>query len=246
MTITNDPGPGGALRAVPRIALAALTLAAAAPLIQAAPPGSGMSVAPDDHGLIATYNVAGATDLRNPFFLSLGTNGRSCSTCHIASEAMSFTPAHAQQVYEATRGADPLFASVDGANCQNVARGDRAGHSLILGNGLIRIALAVPAGAEYSISVVHDPYGCALQLSPLTGVLTASVYRRPLPATNLSFLSTVMFDGRETVAPLVRRGHIRRQSAHRPRAPGDGCHHGTRAGGGAAERATVQAIVSSS
>jgi hypothetical protein len=29
-----------------------------------------------------------------------------------------------------------------------------------------------------------------------------SVYRRPLPATNLVFLSTLMFDGRETVAPL--------------------------------------------
>jgi cytochrome c peroxidase len=34
-------------------------------------------------------------------------------------------------------------------------------------------------------------------------VLTASVYRRPLPTANLSFLSAVMFDGRETIAPLT-------------------------------------------
>jgi cytochrome c peroxidase len=36
-----------------------------------------------------------------------------------------------------------------------------------------------------------------------TGQTTVSVYRRPLPATNLGFLSTVMFDGRETVVPLT-------------------------------------------
>jgi hypothetical protein len=68
---------------------------------------------------------------------------------------------------------------------------------------LIRIATPVPAGAEFSISVVHDPYGCALQVDPTTHVLTASVYRRPLPSANLSFLSAVMFDGRETIAPLT-------------------------------------------
>src|SRR5437660_16159 len=46
--------------------------------------------------------------------------------------------------------------------------------------------------------LLDDPSGCALQGSPLT----ASVYRRPLPTTNLRFLSAVMFDGRESVQPL--------------------------------------------
>jgi hypothetical protein len=169
---------------------------------QAEPPHVGLTVAPDVQGLIGTYNTAGATDTGNPFFTSLGTNGRSCGTCHLATEAMTFTPGHARDLYQRSQGHDPLFASVDGSNCQNVARSDRAGHSLILRNGLIRIGLAVPDNAEYSISVVHDPYGCALQVDPKTGVLTASVYRRPLPAANLSFLSAVMFDGRETVDPL--------------------------------------------
>jgi hypothetical protein len=105
-------------------------------------------------------------------------------------------------LYDATRGLDPLFASVDGANCSTVAPEDRAGHSLLLGSGLIRIAIAVPANAQFSISVVRDPYGCALQIDPETQVLTASVYRRPLPAANLSFVSAVMFDGRETINPL--------------------------------------------
>jgi cytochrome c peroxidase len=160
-------------------------------------------VTPDLTGMMATLKIDGPIDRTGPFFQSLGTNGRSCSTCHDPQEAMSFTPAHASSLFDATRGADPLFARVDGANCDNVAARDHAGHSLILHNGLIRIALPVPANAQFSIAVVSDPYGCALRIDPNTHVLTVSVYRRPLPATNLSFLSAVMFDGRETVAPLT-------------------------------------------
>ena len=163
----------------------------------------GLTLGNDPTGVVGTYKVDGPIDQRNEFFQSLGTNGRSCSTCHVAAEAMSFTPGHARRLYDETRGADPLFASVDGANCSSVAAADRRGHSLILGRGLIRIAIALPTNAEFSISVVRDPYGCALQIDPKTQLLTASVYRRPLPAANLSFLSAVMFDGRETIAPLA-------------------------------------------
>jgi len=162
-----------------------------------------LTIGIDASGLMGTYKVGGPIDKRNEFFQSLGTNGRSCSTCHNADQAMSFTPAHARRLYDKTRGADPLFASVDGANCSSVDAKNRAGHSLLLNNGLIRIPTPVPANAQYSISVVHDPYGCALQVDPKTQVLTASVYRRPLPTASLSFLSAVMFDGRETIAPLT-------------------------------------------
>jgi len=154
-------------------------------------------------GVMGTFKADGPIDRRNAFFKSLGSNGRSCATCHILEQATSFTASYAQQLYRQTRGADPLFAPVDGANCDQIARTDRAGHSLILQHGLIRVANAVPANAEFSISVVRDPYGCALRVDPKSHVLTASVYRRPLPSTNLGFLSAVMFDGRETSAPLT-------------------------------------------
>ena len=202
-------------------------LAAACGLSAAAGADSGR---PDDHrgerlvlgvndsGLLGTFKVDGPLDKRNEFFKSLGSNGRSCATCHDAAQAMSFTPGHAQRLFERTRGADPLFAPVDGANCDDVSRSSRRGHSLILQRGLIRVANAVPANAEYSISVVKDPYGCALRLDPNSGLLTASVYRRPLPSANLSFLSAVMFDGRETLAPLndaaTLEANLRRNLLH--------------------------------
>jgi hypothetical protein len=89
---------------------------------------------------------------------------------------------------------------VDGANCANAKTGDAAAHSLLLSHGLIRIALPVPANAAFQVTVVHDPYGCALVWDPATGKQILSTYRRPLPSTNLRFLSAMMWDGRESPA----------------------------------------------
>src|SRR6185312_11069137 len=102
-----------------------------------------------------------------------------------------------------TRGRDPLFAAVDGANCPNTSSNNPASHSLLLKNGLIRIPLQLPAVTQFTIRAVVDPYGCAIVTDPGSGLQTVSVYRRPLPTANLRFLSAIMFDGRETIAPLT-------------------------------------------
>ncbi len=156
----------------------------------------------DPTGVVSTYNTAGAIDTRNPFFQSLGTNGRSCATCHAAGDAFGLSVRTVQARFASTGGHDPLFAAVDGANCTDAAAGDAASHSALLNNGLFRVALTVPEGAQFSIRTVRDPFGCALVTDPVTGRQTVSVYRRPLPSSNLRFLSAVMWDGRETVAPL--------------------------------------------
>jgi len=156
----------------------------------------------DSTGLVSTYNAAGLIDEKNPFFQSLGTNGRSCASCHLASDAFGLAVSSVQAIFQKSGGQDPLFASVDGANCPNATPGNPADHSLLLKSGLIRVFLALPANAQFTISAVHDPYGCAIVSDPASGAQTVSVYRRPLPTTNLSFLSTIMFDGRETIQPL--------------------------------------------
>lgn len=63
--------------------------------------------------------------------------------------------------------------------------------------------MTLPTGKQFGIKAVVDPYGCAIT-TDATGAQTVSVYRRPLPTTNLKFLSAVMFDGRETIAPLSK------------------------------------------
>jgi cytochrome c peroxidase len=157
---------------------------------------------PDPTGFFDTLSTAGEIDRRSAFFQSLGTNGRTCGTCHLPEQAFSLTAAGASETFLRTRGRDPLFAPVDGANCPDVRREDPASHSLLLKHGLFRIGIPMPANAQFTISVVHDPYGCAISRDPKTGQQNISVYRRPIPTTNLSFLSDVMSDGRETIAPL--------------------------------------------
>ena len=156
----------------------------------------------DNTGAVATYNTAGNINEQNPFFQSLGINGRTCATCHQADQAFGLSAAGARLVYARTHGLDPLFAPVDGANCPTDDSDDPSAHSLLLNDGLIRIGISPPASLQFTITVVHDPYHCALTFDPQTGAPIYSVYRRPLPTTNLRFLSTVMFDGRETLKPL--------------------------------------------
>ena len=197
------------------------TLAAAALLLACEPdqapfsPSEGLDAAaratfeiflsPNGAGRLGTVSTAGTIDRGNAFFRSFGTNGRTCGSCHFQANAFGLSAEAARAVFAASGGRDPLFAPFDGANCPSVTAADgAAGHSLLLNQGLIRVGLTVPAGAEYTITAVHDPYGCALRGSPAE----ASVYRRVLPTTNLRFLSAVMWDGRETVQPLTDRNTL--------------------------------------
>ena len=160
----------------------------------------------DPTGIISTYNANGGPideGSKNPFFDSLGTNGRSCGTCHLGSDAMGLSVRSIQAKFLRTSGHDPLFAAVDGANCPDNTSDDPSAHSLLLKNGLIRVPLQLPATAQFKIAAYRDPHGCAIQTDSSTGAQTVSVYRRVLPTTNLRYLSAVMFDGRETISPLT-------------------------------------------
>jgi cytochrome c peroxidase len=156
----------------------------------------------DPVGLMGVYNVNGRSSTSNPFFQVLGTNGRTCSTCHVTQNAFGLSAEHAERVFDRTRGRDPLFAPFDGAACPDATSAHPLNFDLLRHYGLIRIGLQLAANPQFTITAVHDPYGCAMVTDPGTGVVTLSVYRRPLPATNLGFLTAVQFDGRETVAPL--------------------------------------------
>jgi len=150
-------------------------------------------------GFAATNNTTGSIDLSSAFFQSLGTNGRSCGTCHAPSDGFGLSSADAKMRYYLSKGKDPLFAQVDGSTCPT----GPIDNSLVVNFGLIRVGIQLPPNQfntnapQYTITAVQDPYGCAVTTDP-QGQTTVSIYRRPLPSTNLGFLSAVMFDGRES------------------------------------------------
>ena len=151
----------------------------------------------DPHGASETFSTQGAIDTTNPFFQDMGTNGRTCATCHQPGDGWSVTPTHIQARFNATQGMDPIFRPVDGANCPNddvsTLAARQAAYDMLLSKGLIRVSIGVPAGADFSVTSINDPHGCSQTTS--AGL---ALYRRPLPATNISFLTTVMWDGRES------------------------------------------------
>jgi cytochrome c peroxidase len=141
-------------------------------------------------GRLGTYLPGGpVTTATNAFFQSLGSNGRSCVTCHQPSSAMSVSVSNIQERFVISQGDDPIFAPVDGANCPSQVPASRvtaapvgqAGHlvggnnsdlasaySLLLNKGLFRIYIEVPTTTsdpmphptEFTVTVTSDPPGC--------------------------------------------------------------------------------------
>lgn len=146
-------------------------------------------------GIAATFSADGAIDRSNAFFLPLGTNGRSCETCHQMSAGWSITPANVRARFRASAGLDPIFRPNDGANSPladvSTTAARRSAYSMLLSKGLIRVGIGIPPNAEFELADVDDPYGYASSAE-------LSLFRRPLPSANLKFLNTVMWDGRET------------------------------------------------
>ena len=159
-----------------------------------------LEVDDDAKGRIATFQPGGSTGTGNAFFQNLGINGRTCFTCHQPQDGWTISAASVSARFEASGGDDPLFRLVDGATCPTDDISDlhakQQAYKLLIDRGLIRVAIPLPkTNLQFTVTKVDDPYGCTTLTSPTTGIL--SMYRRPLPATNLGFLTAIMWDGRE-------------------------------------------------
>lgn len=176
----------------------------------AAGPLSNLLAFENEAGQSRTFNSRGILNPDNPFFQSLGTNGRACVTCHQAAEGWTITPAGVQRRFAASSGLDPIFRTNDGSNCEgadvSTVAARQSAFTLLLSKGLIRATFDVPNGAEFVVESVDDPYRCG------SGLTSARVYRRPLPVTNLRFLSAIMWDGRESPANVAIRAGLLTQA----------------------------------
>jgi hypothetical protein len=155
----------------------------------------------DSVGDVEVLFAQGSVSLRgNPFFEPLGSNGRACVTCHQPASGMGLSVETIRRRWQETRGKDPLFAAIDGANCPDLPQDQESSHSLLLQRGLFRVSLpwprtvgpdGSPVEPEFTIEVVRDPSGC--NTDPKYGLNSAdphiSVFRRPRVAANLKYLA---------------------------------------------------------
>jgi cytochrome c peroxidase len=160
---------------------------------------------PNPTGSASTFSSAGHVDLTNEFFQDLGANGRRCVSCHLPTAGWTIVPSQVQAVFDKTKGGaiddglglGAIFRTNDGSNSPDAdvstLAARRSAYSMLLTKGLIRVGIGIPANADFELVAVDDPYKHA-------SAAELSLFRRPLPSTNLKFLSTVMWDGRETLA----------------------------------------------
>jgi cytochrome c peroxidase len=150
----------------------------------------------DPSGKVQTFSQFGFIDTNSAFFQNLGTNGRTCNSCHQESDAWGISARHVQERFLATGGTDPIFRPVDGAVCPtadvSTFQARIKAYSMLLSKGLIRVSMPVPQGpgVDFKLIAIDDPYHCATPDA-------LALFRRPLPSTNLRFLSGIMWDGRE-------------------------------------------------
>lgn len=158
-------------------------------------------------GILASYQPRGLTKTQShPFFQNLGSNNRTCFTCHQPQSGWGVSAADVKKRFVTSNGKDPIFRLVDGATCpkDNVStkKDKKLAYKLLITKGLFRIGLPLPSSSiiQFEVTDVNDPYNCTTNLdtgltSTTNGII--SIYRRPLPSTNLGFNSTIMWDGRE-------------------------------------------------
>ncbi len=155
----------------------------------AATSASALSAAVNLGGVAETVTTTGAIDRSNSFFQRLGTNARTCETCHSADQGWTLTPLGATTAFITTGGHDALFlphdegARPDADLTTFYQRLANFGPTL-LARGLTRFTRTNPATSEYDVIDVKDPSGFSTTAAFLN-------FRRPTPTANEALVSSV-------------------------------------------------------
>jgi cytochrome c peroxidase len=167
-------------------------------------------------GVGESAHTSGAIDRANPFFQALGTNLRTCETCHAPGQGWTFSAEAAKRLFQKTKGTDPLFMVHDSGgnpaadNSTLEARKANYGPTTVE-HAVIRFTRTMSPTAEFFATNVVDPYG----FSTLTSF---SAFRRPSPTANESKVPATGWAG-NPVDPFVQvastsagatRGHEQR------------------------------------
>jgi cytochrome c peroxidase len=146
-------------------------------------------------GVAETLHTSGTIDRTNGFFQTIGTNARTCETCHAAAGGWTLSAQSAAFQFLTSQGQAPLFMLQDAgsrpdADISTLAA-RRTTFDTTTHKGLIRFTrnlTTIPATAEYTVVSVVDPSG----FSDLTKVLS---FRRPTPTANESKASSTGWTG---------------------------------------------------
>lgn len=150
---------------------------------------AALEAAANQGGLAETVTPSGTIDRSSTFFQPLGTNARTCETCHASNQGWTLTPLGATTRFLATGGKDALFLPHDegarpDADLSTLALRLIDFAPTLLARGLTRFTRTNPATSEYDVIAVSDPSGFSTTTSFLN-------FRRPTPSANEALVSSV-------------------------------------------------------
>jgi cytochrome c peroxidase len=157
---------------------------------------SGLQAAFNPYGVGSTVHSTGAIDFTNPFFQRLGTNPRTCETCHSPAMGWTTNAATISALLWFSQGLAPVFNLVDEGNRPD---GDISTFSARLNTfkatlaerGLTRFTRKISPTAEFSLIAVDDPYGWSTTTQ-------FSGFRRPTPTANETKAPSILWTGSPT------------------------------------------------
>ena len=115
-------------------------------------------------GVGDSLHLSGAIDRTNPFFLPVGTNARTCETCHAPGQGWTISSRAVGLQFLLSAGTAPLFMTHDagsraGADLSSLSARWQAFGSTLVARGLIRFTRTINPAAEFLVAQVDDPYG---------------------------------------------------------------------------------------
>jgi len=151
---------------------------------------SALAAAGNDYGVAETFHTSGSIDLTNPFFAALGSNPRTCATCHSPDQGWTMTADANKDLFRATDGLAPLFNLVDEGVSPTADISTKRARRATFGPQTIDLAVTrftrtIPATAEFIVTAVADPSGFSTTTSFLN-------FRRPTAIANESKVSSIL------------------------------------------------------
>ena len=198
-------------------------------------------------GRLGIVNASGAVETKgHPFFEAIGTNGRACVSCHQPADGMSLAVSSIVKRWHDTKGKDPIFAAIDGANCPNLPAADPEVAFAVARARTVSGPIAVAARRRPrppDRARIHDrgrprSHGCNTdRIYGVTGERhEVSVYRRPRPAANLRYVASARFG----VTPFIGKTGAARRRRSRDGPARQYEHDGGRARGDAQDAGTIR------
>jgi len=160
--------------------------------------GAGLNA----YGVGTSLHTSGAIDSTNPFFQQLGTNPRTCATCHSPSQGWTMNSATNLALLLFTQGTAPIFNLVDEGNRPDADVSTFAARvatfkDTTVDRGVTRFTRTISPTAEFTLAAVSDPYGWSTTTS-------FSGFRRPTPTANETKAPSILWTGAPPVDVITQ------------------------------------------